>query len=140
METERTGWTGWVLFAAVMLMILGAFHAIAGFTALFKEEYFLVGDSGLVISVNYDAWGWVHLAMGLLTVAAGVSLLSGHMLGRIAAVVVASLSAIYNIAFLAAYPIWSVTMIAIDILVIWAVSCTDARSKRLGASGHDGGE
>ena len=86
---ERAG-TGWITFAAVMLMILGAFHFIAGLTALFKDEYYLVTDNDLVVSVNYDAWGWVHLAMGALIVLAGLSLFSGHMYGRIAAVVVAS--------------------------------------------------
>lgn len=63
----------------------------------------------------------MHLGFGVLIVLAAVSLLAGNMYGRIAAVVLASLSAIYNIAFLAAYPIWSVAMVAINILVIWAV-------------------
>jgi hypothetical protein len=120
-EPTSTGWTGWITFAAVMMVILGIFHAIAGFVALFKEDYYQVGDNDLVVSVNYDAWGWVHIAVGALIIAAGASLFSRHMFGRIAAVVIASLSAIYNVAFLAAYPIWTVTMIAIDILVIWAV-------------------
>lgn len=120
-DQPATGWTGWITFAAVMMLILGVFHAIAGLTAIFKEDYYLVGHNDLVVEASYDAWGWVHLGFGVLIVLAAVSLLAGNMYGRIAAVVLASLSAIYNIAFLAAYPIWSVAMVAINILVIWAV-------------------
>lgn len=120
-EPQVTGWTGWITFASVMMLILGVFHAIAGLTAIFKEDYYQVANSDLVVEASYDAWGWVHLVFGVLIVLAGLSLLSGRMYGRIAAVVLASLSAIYNIAFLAAYPIWSIAMVAINILVIWAV-------------------
>ena len=99
-----------------------ATHApIAGLTALFNDEYFIVGKQGLVVEVDYTAWGWVHLGLGALLIAAGASLFSGRMFGRILGVIVATLSAIVNIAFLAANPVWSVTMIAIDIIVIYAI-------------------
>lgn len=118
---SRTGWVGWLGFATVMMLILGFFHAIDGLTALLKDEYFLVGTSGLVVNVDYTAWGWAHLLIGVLIIAAGLSLLSGHMFGRVLGVIVASISALVNLAFLAAYPVWGVMMIAIDIIVIYAI-------------------
>ena len=120
-EHHRTAWTGWVSFASVMMIVVGAFHVIEGLVALFKDDYFLVGSGGLVLEVDYTAWGVAHLGLGLLLVFAAVSLLSGHLFGMATGVVVATISTIVNIGFLAAYPVWSVIMIAIDIIVIYAI-------------------
>lgn len=120
-DQQHTGWVGWTTFAGVMMTILGVFHGIAGLTALFNDEYFVVGSSGLVLELDYTAWGWAHLALGALLVGAGMSLFSGHMFGRVLGVLVAAISAIVNVGFLAAYPVWSVVMIAIDVIVIYAI-------------------
>jgi hypothetical protein len=119
---EPTGWTGWITFAGAIMVMLGAFHALEGLVAIFKDEYFLVGKSGLTVHVDYTTWGWTHLIFGLVIAFAGVSLFSGRMWARIVAVIVAMLSAVVNIGFLAAYPVWSTIMIALDVLVIWAVT------------------
>ena len=72
-----TGWTGWVAFAGIIMIVMGAFHAIAGLVALFKDSYYVVRPSGLVVNVDYTAWGWVHLFLGLVALAAGFGVLSG---------------------------------------------------------------
>lgn len=118
---QTTGWVGWLAFAGVIMLILGVFHAMAGLVAIFKDEYFLVTNKDLVVTVDYTAWGWVHLGLGVLVVLAAVSLFSGHMFGRVIGVLFAVASAIVNLAFLAAYPVWSVTMIAMAVLVIYAI-------------------
>jgi hypothetical protein len=119
-EPDRP-WFGWIAFAGAMLILLGTFHAIAGLVALFDEDYFLVGKSGLVVEVDYTGWGWVHLILGVILILAGMGLFSGQTWARIVAVTVAMISAVVNLAFLSAYPIWSAIMIAVDILVIYAV-------------------
>jgi hypothetical protein len=121
-STGMSGWVGWVAFAGIMMVILGSFHVIDGLIALFQDEYFLVGKSGLTVHVDYTVWGWVHLIGGVIVIAAGVGLLSGKVWARFIAVPIAMFSAIVNIAFLSAYPIWSTIMITIDILVIWAIT------------------
>ncbi len=118
---EPTGWVGWIAFAGVMMMMLGCFHAIQGLVALFQDEYFLVGPNNLAVHVDYTTWGWVHLIGGIVVALAGGALLAGRMWARILAVGLAFASALVNIAFLSAYPIWSTIMIVVDILVIWAV-------------------
>ena len=125
-RAERTGWYGWVVFAGTMMLMLGSFHAVAGLVALFKDEYFLVGKSGLVVNVDYTTWGWVHIVFGVLVAAAGVALYVGATWARVVAVGVALLSALLNLAFLSAYPVWSAIMIALDILVIYAVTAHGA--------------
>ena len=120
--TAVTGWVGWIGFAGVMLLMVGTFHVIEGLVAVFRDEYFLVSSSGLMVSVDYTGWGWTHIIGGLVLVAAGFFVFTGKVWARTIGVVVAMLSAIVNIAFLAAYPIWSSLMIAVDILVIWALT------------------
>jgi hypothetical protein len=120
-DTEVTGWTGWVGFAAIMLILGGSFQAIAGLAAIFKDEVFAVGKSGLLVSIDYTAWGWVHLAIAALLILAGASLFAGRMYGRIVGVLAAMLSAIANVVFIAAYPVWSTIVIAVDVFVIYAI-------------------
>jgi hypothetical protein len=121
-QPEQTGWMGWILFAATMMIMVGIFHAIQGLVALFQDEYYLVGKNGLTLHVDYTAWGWVHIVLGVVMAGAGAGLLVAQMWARIVGVVVALVSSVVNIAFLAAYPLWSMIMIAIDILVIWAIT------------------
>jgi hypothetical protein len=128
-EAEPTGWVGWIAFAATMMIMLGIFHAFQGLIALFQDNYYLVGKSGLTIHMDFTAWGWTHLILGLVVVGAGVGLLSGQMWARIVGVGVALLSAVVNIAFLSAYPIWSTMMIAFDVLVIWALTVHGSEMK-----------
>ena len=126
---DPTGWVGWIMFAAVMMLMLGMFHAIAGLVALFQDSYYLVGKNDLVVHVNYTTWGWVHLIGGIVIVLAGIGLLAGQMWARIVGVALAVISAVINMAFFAAYPWWSALMITFDILVIWALTAHGAEMK-----------
>ena len=117
-----TAWSGWAAFAGVLLFMLGGFHVIAGIVGLVKDDYFLVSSSGLVIDVDYTVWGWTHLLLGLLILVSGLGVLSGNAAARAVAVVLAGLSALANLAFIEAYPIWSVVVITVDVLVIYALT------------------
>ena len=119
--SERTGWAGWAVFAGVMLIVVGAFQAIDGLVALFRDEVYLVRSDGLVVNVDYTAWGWVHLILGIVLVGAGAAIFSGRVWGRTVGVIAAIISAVLNFAYLASYPVWSTLIIAIDVLVIYAL-------------------
>jgi hypothetical protein len=116
-----TGWTGWIVFAGVMLVMLGVLHIIEGLVALFREDYYLVGSKGLAVHVNYTTWGWAHLILGVIAGLAGVGLLAGNIVARVVGVCVAMLSAVANLAFVPAYPVWSIMIVTFDVLVIWAI-------------------
>src|SRR3954471_7418653 len=116
-----TGWAGWVVFGGVMLIMLGSFQIIQGLVALFDDGFYLVRSNGLVVDVNYNTWGWIHTIIGVVGVLAGLGLLVGNMAARIVGVVVALLSAVVNLAFISAYPIWSAIMITLDVIVIFAI-------------------
>ena len=121
-EPEPTGWTGWVVFAAFIMVLVGCFQAIEGLVAIFDDGFYHVTDSGLVVEVDYTVWGWVHLLLGAAILAAGIGVLAGNMLARIVGVGLAGLSALVNLVFIEAYPVWSVIIITIDVLVIYALT------------------
>jgi len=128
---EPTAWVGWIVFAAIMMVLLGMFHVVQGLVALFNSDYFVVGTSGLVVSMDFTAWGWTHLIGGIVVAAAGACLLTGQMWARVVGVAVAVISAIINIAFLAAYPVWSLIMIALDVFVILALTVHGSEIKEI---------
>jgi hypothetical protein len=128
-EAGPTAWVGWIMFAGIMMIMLGTFEAIAGLVALFNDKYYLVGRNGLAVSVDYTTWGWVHLLLGIVVAAAGLGVMVGQMWARVVGIVVALLSAIVNIAFLSAYPIGSTIIIAVDVLVIYALTVHGKETK-----------
>ncbi len=119
--TAPSGWAGWVVFAGVMLMMLGSFQVIQGLVALFDDGFYAVTSSGLVVDVDYDTWGWVHLVIGIVGLLAGLGLLAGNTFARVVGVGIAFLSALVNLAFITAYPVWSIILIVIDVVVIFAI-------------------
>jgi hypothetical protein len=123
-EEERvpTGWVGWVIFAGVMMVLLGIFQLIAGLVAIFDRGFYLVGEAGLLVVADYTTWGWVHLGLGVLLVLAGFGVMAGQTWARAVGVVLAVLSAIVAIGFLAAFPILSAIIIVLDVIVIYALA------------------
>src|SRR5215212_4904775 len=118
---EPTGWVGMVLFGGIMMVMVGGFQIMQGLVALFRDEYYLVTRNGLVVSIDYTAWGWTHLVLGVVAVATGIGVVVGQMWARVMGIIIALLSALVNIAFMSAYPIWSTIIIAVDVLVIYAL-------------------
>jgi hypothetical protein len=118
---EPTGWAGWVVFAGTMLILVGIFQIIQGLVAVFDDGFYLVHPSGLVVDVNYTTWGWTHVLIGIVGILAGLGLLVGNIVARVVGVIVAMVSAVVNMAFVAAYPVWSLMLIALDVIVIYAI-------------------
>jgi hypothetical protein len=128
-----TAWTGWVVFASAMMLLLGSFQIVQGVVAIFDDGFYHVTEGGLVIDVDYTAWGWTHLLLGVLIVVCGLGVLTGNIVARTVGVLLAGLSALVNLAFIEAYPIWSILVIAIDVLVIFALTVhgRELRSSRM---------
>ena len=116
-----TGWVGWIAFAGIMLILGGIFQFIVGLTAIFNPHWF-VASGGQVLVFDIATWGWIHLLLGLLLGFTGASLFSGSTAGRTIAAIVAGISAIANVAFLSVYPLWSIVVITVDILIIYALT------------------
>jgi hypothetical protein len=116
-------WRGWAYFGATVMALMGFFWAGLGLVALFDAQYFAFRTNQLLAVETYAVWGWVHLVGGLLAVGAGVAILwGGHTWGRTAGIVVAGLSAVVNLGFLAASPVWSTIMIGFAVVIIYALT------------------
>lgn len=120
-QKEVTGWIGWAFFAGFLMLLAGIFQTIAGFVALFNKDVFIVNQNNLVV-FNYNEWGWIHIVIGVVLILSAVSLFRGGLWGRIIGVTLASLSAIANFVFIASFPLWSITIIVLDILIIYAIA------------------
>ena len=118
---QRTGWTGWITFAAIMLIIGGSLNLLYGVIAAVNDDW-VVFTHRANVYLDLSEWGWVHIILGGVVLLSGIALLSGNILARAVAVIVASLSLIANFFFIPVYPLWALTVIVIDVLVIWAVT------------------
>lgn len=118
---ETTGWVGWSIFAATMMIIGGVLNAFYGLVAVVNDDW-VVWTNRSAVYLDLTEWGWVHLIVGGLVVLAGIGVFSGNVVARIVGVILASLSILANFFFIPVYPLWSLTVITVDALVIWALT------------------
>ena len=122
-DYESSG-VGWKLFAGIMIIIVGTFNVIDGLVAITNANYFKTvggGSAQLPLTNNVKTWGWVVLILGAILILSGFLIFVGNMFGRVIGVIAASVNAIVQLAYLPHYPLWSFTMILVDILVIWGI-------------------
>jgi hypothetical protein len=120
-ESEVSGWVGWIVFAGTMMAILGIFHMFEGFIALFRHSQFVFPTSGLTVQVSYTQWGWVQILAGAVVFLTGLALFTGRAWARALGVIIVSISALVNFAWANIYPVWSLTLLALDFFIIYAI-------------------
>ena len=121
-DRETSGWAvGFILFAAIMMIMVGVFQALQGLIAIFQNEFY-VATRNYIFQFDATTWGWIHLLVGLLVAFAGYGLLSGKTWARLVALTLAVLSALANFLFIPYYPFWALLLITLDIFVIWAIA------------------
>jgi hypothetical protein len=104
-----------------MMILIGAFHAIAGLSGIVKDNFYAVTPN-YVFEFDATTWGWIHLIGGIIIVFAGFGLFRGAVWARTVGVIIAAISALVSFAWIPWYPIWSITIIAIDVTIIWALT------------------
>ena len=112
--------SGWVLFAGIMIMMVGVLNIIWGIAAIDRSSFF-VQDSQYIFS-DLRTWGWIILVLGGLQLAAAFSVWSGGGYGRWFGIASATCNAIAALLSIPAYPFWSLAIFAIDILVIYGLA------------------
>jgi hypothetical protein len=120
-DRRSSGAVGFAMFAGVMMIMAGIWHAIIGFVGILEDQFF-VATPNYLFEFDATTWGWIHLIAGIIVAIAGFGLFSGAVWARVVGVVLASLSMILNFAFIPFYPLWSITIIAVDFGVIWALT------------------
>jgi len=116
---------GLVLFASILLVVVGCFNVIEGIAAIANSHVF-VANAHYVFG-NLKAWGWVTLILGILQLLAALGVLAGNQPARWFAVVVLGLNAIDQMFFIPAYPFWALTIIAMDIVALYGLLAYGSR-------------
>ena len=120
-SSEREWALGVMFFAGLLLLLVGIFQVLQGLAALIDPDFF-APPPHYAFAIDATAWGGVHLALGLLVMAAGVFLFFGTPAARFAGIAAAALSATSNFLFIPYFPVWAVLIIALDLLIIWALA------------------
>lgn len=110
---------GWVAFAGVLLLVVGTLNCIEGIAAIGNAHFFHHGTNYIMGSLN--AWGWTILILGVLQLAVGFGIFVKNQFARWAGVVVLACNAVAQLLFIPAYPFWSLTLFAIDVLAIYGL-------------------
>jgi hypothetical protein len=116
---------GLVLFAAIVLVMVGCFNLIDGIAAIANSHVFVVNAHYVV--GNLRAWGWATMILGIVQLLAALGVLAGNQLARWFAVAVLVLNAIDQMLFIPAYPFWSLTIIALDVVALWGLFAYGSR-------------
>jgi hypothetical protein len=119
--TDGAAWAGWIIFATAMLLTIGVVNLIEGIVALVDPRRLILAPDRLIV-VGVKGWGWTLLISGALLILTGIGLFTARTWARVAAVVIVALHAVSQVGWLAAYPVWSLLMIALDSVVLYALT------------------
>ncbi len=121
-DERQTRWVGWGWFAVILILLSGALEVLFGILAILlpASQYFTTREGTTVFFVSL--WGWWHLLIGLVLIAAGIALANGRVWARVFAVVVVALNAVSQLLSLPAQPWWSIVVFTLDVVVIYAIT------------------
>jgi hypothetical protein len=122
-QTQVTGWVGWGVFAAIVLIVAGFFDVMYGFIALaLPDSAYLTTGGGALFLFDVQGWGWWHVISGALLVIVGAALFSGASWARVVAVILVVINAIGQLFLLPVQPWWSLIVLTLDFLVIYTLT------------------
>ena len=116
-------WNGWVGFAALLTLIVGMIDFVMGLVAIIRGEYYTIHGDQLII-FDTTTWGWITLLIGIAIVLVGLMLANGSSFARWLTIVMVSVNLLSNLGWLgnSAYPLWSLTLVALQIIVLYALT------------------
>jgi hypothetical protein len=117
---------GLIIFASVLLVILGCFNLIYGIAAIANSHVFVANAHYVFGSLR--TWGWITLIIGVLQLLAAAGVVAGNQLARWFGVAVLGLNAIDQMFFIPAYPLWSLVIIAVDVVALYGLCVYGSRA------------
>jgi len=112
--------SGWYTFGGVLFILVGGVNALQGLIALLKDDYFAITKGGLLFA-DFAAWGTFFLVLGIVEILVGFGILAVRTWARIFGIAIIMINTITQFAFIAAFPIWTLASIALNITVIYAL-------------------
>ena len=113
--------------ASILLLTVGVLSVLEGIAAVARDELFVVGID-YTYEFDITTWGWIHIVLGAVLIVAALGLMTGTTWGRVLAIAVAALSILANFLWLPYYPWWSTLVIALNVVVIWAIATWHPRT------------
>jgi len=117
--------SGWMTFAGIVIMMVAILNIIDGIAAISASSFF-VSDARYVFS-DLNTWGWIVLGIGVLQMVVAFGIWAGNQLARWTGIVIVSLNAIAQLLFMPAYPFWSLSIFAIDVLILYGLAAYGGR-------------
>ncbi|MBL1096133.1 DUF7144 family membrane protein [Streptomyces coffeae] len=125
--TPRPEVSGWLVFAAVMMIFGGLMTLFQGIAAVTNDQVF-VATQNYIFQFDLSGWGWIHMILGIVLIVTGLAVFTGAMWARVTGVVLAGLGLIANFLWLPYYPVWAMVLLIVDGFVIWALCAGPSRS------------
>ena len=119
---SKSAWAGWVAFAGLLLMVIGGLDFLQGLVAVIRDEYYIVGNNGALV-LDVSQWGWIMMIWGVVLALVGYGLVSAASWARWVAIVVVGLNFIAQLGYdgSSGYTLWSLTVIALNVVVLYAL-------------------
>jgi hypothetical protein len=118
----RNSWTGWVVFAGWLMVLIGTLDFFQGLIAVIRDQYYVLGPNQIIV-FDLTTWGWITLIWGIVVALAGLGLLARSGWARWFAIVVGSLNFVVQLGFVGSteYPLWALTVLALTAVVLYAL-------------------
>jgi hypothetical protein len=130
-DASSTWASGVISFASILMIMTGSLQALAGLIAIFGGEFYVATEDYL-FQFDTTTWGWIHLLLGAVVFLAGFGVLFGQTWARAVGITLAVVSSIAFFLFVPYYPFWSLLIIALNVLVIWALAAHGGADERTG--------
>ncbi|MFB7757765.1 hypothetical protein ACFC18_50720 [Streptomyces sp. NPDC056121] len=113
----------WVAFAGILLMVSALFNLLTGFVAILNHGYYskVYSQGNRLLILNYTAWGWIFVVIGILMALAGIGVFVGSRAARLTGVCLAAFCLVGQMIFLPVYPFWSLFTMLVSLLVIYGL-------------------
>ena len=122
MSNQGSSWAiGWTAFAAIMMLVMGIWWFIAGLAAIIEDTFFVVTED-YIFKFDVTAWGWIHLILAVVVIAAAFGLFAAATWARVVGVIMAVLAGLVAFAWVPYYPVWGILFIVASVAVIWALT------------------
>ncbi|HEX7310853.1 MAG TPA: hypothetical protein VF232_06700 [Gaiellaceae bacterium] len=122
MSTRNSSWTGWIAFAGILMVLIGAIDVFQGLIAIIRDNYYFATGTQVIV-FDTTTWGWITLLWGIVILLAGFGLLSGAGWARWLTIVAASVNVLGQLGFVgnSQYPLWALTGITLTLVVLYAL-------------------
>ena len=130
MDNNNVTWaTGWDLFASIVMLVYAMVLILAGLAGIFSADEYFRSETGSLLIFSFVTWGWTHLVLGLFMATAGTGMLTNSEWARVGAALVIMIAILFNILIIGAYPLWAITFLIFDALLLLSLMLPSGKAE-----------